>query len=1135
MLLRALVLLLALAGGVPNPGAFAATAQPTVDVVEYYHAGLDHYFMTGSAFEQAMLDNGAQTGWRRTGLSFLAFAPNAIQAGARPVCRYYGLPGAGINSHFYSAIPQECATLGTLRARDWMLESSNVFQVMLPDTVTGACLADAVPVYRLYNQRPDVNHRYTTEPSVREQMKAQRYVAEGYGPDGVAFCAQPKAATPPSGAPAQVEVTIDAVRVDAERFAFAAIIMAPNPIATYAWDLGDGTTSTAATITHRYATAGRYTVRLTATDDQGNRGTASTEVTVTLAPAPTPPVATIVATPTASDTFSFNSSVTTAAGASVTSHAWSFGDGASATGATATHKYAASGTYTVTLTVKDSNNLSATATASVDAVVATAPPPTPPPPPVLPPAGVLGDRVRTSLANTSYMYASNPLGESAPWRKYGGDWLDRNGVHNGPAPTISHVVTSANVTIDISGIDGDLLLQGLDGWDQPKIDGLDVEAFWTDRTSNRAIPPPTKSGNPGIVINTTRGRTLTLTANVHSIGATLRIDRVAGPVIDDRPTYVGPSNRPDLLDLDLTSEVALLAVLGSGYANQYAFNPEFKVDPQTGLKYLRFSSDVAFQKLIAWFINFPGRESAHARYLLYIEDDVADGMTELGMKLPGLTNHTGELISWRMEHGRVDPRNRGSYSFVDYLYNAESGSGYGLVRSMGGTVLRAGRWYSIEQRMVLNTPGVGDGYGEIWLNGHSVWKSSTVRWRDQPATKITQLHVNVYHGGMGLPSRPFHYRIAKIGLGSSYIGVPNELLAAAAPPVTTPNTSYPAWRAGMTKDRVAAIANTANMGGVTSQGNGTRQGYNTIDAWNGLAAGPTTWWAAANGGHDQGNGILWENKVYKIDLAAAAPRWTLVHPGSPWSQVTPNGHHYLDGLPVSRHTYYTAQFLPSKNRVMLFGAAAPYAIGFAPPAFQGGTIVDGFDVQSGKWDSVYTWATAPADLFHMAWGVARDPRSDEVYVTGNHRFAKWSPLANAWTRITPKNPDLTNTTAPSGEFKPTLIDVKRNRWVFYSGNEIRTIDLASHVFTRRGAVTGAITTGADDYSALVHDLDNDRYLTVQGTGLYAIHPDTLVSTLLATVPKSVNGTQNRLAYFPDLGGVAYLPSYSSDVLFMPTR
>jgi hypothetical protein len=339
----------------------------------------------------------------------------------------------------------------------------------------------------------------------------------------------------------------------------------------------------------------------------------------------------------------------------------------------------------------------------------------------------------------------------------------------------------------------------------------------------------------------------------------------------------------------------------------------------------------------------------------------------------------------------------------------------------------------------------------------------------------------------------------------------------------------------MVCDQVAPIGGTARMNGVTALGNGSGAGSNTIDAWNGLAAGPTTWWAAANGGHDQGNGILWENKVYKIDLSDDAPRWVLAHPGSPWSMVTPNADHYLDGLPVSRHTYYSAQFLESKNRVMLFGAAAPYAIGFPSPAFGGGPIVDGFDVTTGKWDPAYTWATAPKAVWGFASGVTKDPRTDEVYMSANFKFAKWSPTSNSWTSIAVKNPDGSATSPLGGEFHPTMIDVKRNRWVFHNKKQLRAIDLSTHVYTVLGTITGALTTDAEDYSAMVHDLDNDRYLTIQGTGLYAIDPDTLQSTLLAMVPKAMNGVHNRFAYFRKLGGVAYLPRFSSEILFMPTR
>ncbi|WP_346621723.1 PKD domain-containing protein [Blastococcus montanus] len=53
----------------------------------------------------------------------------------------------------------------------------------------------------------------------------------------------------------------------------------------WAWDFGDGTTGTGATVTHVYETAGTYTVRLTVTDDQGATGTAERTLTVSAPPA----------------------------------------------------------------------------------------------------------------------------------------------------------------------------------------------------------------------------------------------------------------------------------------------------------------------------------------------------------------------------------------------------------------------------------------------------------------------------------------------------------------------------------------------------------------------------------------------------------------------------------------------------------------------------------------------------------------------------------------------------------------------------------------------------------------------------------------------------------------------------------
>jgi hypothetical protein len=70
----------------------------------------------------------------------------------------------------------------------WLLEASEVFEMDLPDPITGACPAGGVPIYRVFNQRKDANHRYTTSIAIRDQMVARGGVAEGYGPNAVALC-----------------------------------------------------------------------------------------------------------------------------------------------------------------------------------------------------------------------------------------------------------------------------------------------------------------------------------------------------------------------------------------------------------------------------------------------------------------------------------------------------------------------------------------------------------------------------------------------------------------------------------------------------------------------------------------------------------------------------------------------------------------------------------------------------------------------------------------------------------------------------------------------------------------------------------------------------------------------------------
>lgn len=175
-------------------GATAVVPTLPVTSVEYYHAGLDHYFITDLQPDIDALETGRIAGWLRTGQTFKVFASQASGGpGVNPVCRFY-IPPAHGNSHFFSASPAECAAILQKSVTDpnysgYVQESPNAFYIGLPDTATGGCPGGSVPVYRLWNQRADSNHRYSSDPAVKALMITKSYVPEGYGPNATIMCA----------------------------------------------------------------------------------------------------------------------------------------------------------------------------------------------------------------------------------------------------------------------------------------------------------------------------------------------------------------------------------------------------------------------------------------------------------------------------------------------------------------------------------------------------------------------------------------------------------------------------------------------------------------------------------------------------------------------------------------------------------------------------------------------------------------------------------------------------------------------------------------------------------------------------------------------------------------------------------
>ncbi len=161
----------------------AAAVVEAARVVEFYHAGLDHYFITANPAEQAIVDSGAVGAWQRTGNAFPA-------GGSSQACRFYGSLSPGPNSHFFTADAAECADLKALQAmtpasqQRWNFEGNDF---LTTPAVGGGCPAGMLPVYRAYNngfaRGIDSNHRITNNQSDYLQT-----VSSGWTGEGIVMC-----------------------------------------------------------------------------------------------------------------------------------------------------------------------------------------------------------------------------------------------------------------------------------------------------------------------------------------------------------------------------------------------------------------------------------------------------------------------------------------------------------------------------------------------------------------------------------------------------------------------------------------------------------------------------------------------------------------------------------------------------------------------------------------------------------------------------------------------------------------------------------------------------------------------------------------------------------------------------------
>lgn len=144
-------------------------------------------------------------------------------------------------------------------------------------------------------------------------------------------------------------------------------------IVAYQWYFGDGNASTEENPVHRYDVSEPtvFTVQLTVTDNDGNTGTVSKEITVGDIDNEAPEAGFDFSpqNPRNGDTVYFNAAASTDSDGSIVEYYWDFGDGTVAYGKTVEHIFYVSSetTFTVVLTVTDDDG--ATSAVSVEVTV----------------------------------------------------------------------------------------------------------------------------------------------------------------------------------------------------------------------------------------------------------------------------------------------------------------------------------------------------------------------------------------------------------------------------------------------------------------------------------------------------------------------------------------------------------------------------------------------------------------------------------------------------------------------------------------------------------------------------------------------------------------------------------------------
>ena len=178
----------------------------------------------------------------------------------------------------------------------------------------------------------------------------------------------------------------------------------------------------------------------------------------------------------------------------------------------------------------------------------------------------------------------------------------------------------------------------------------------------------------------------------------------------------------------------------------------------------------------------------YLRYCVLLEKDVWSGMTDLGVKLAGLTGRAdGRGVNHvAIPFWHAQPDSQGRIRLTTYWWGEDllvSGYGGDYIQ---GKYLLPDTWHCLEQHLKVNsvnpdgTPNA-DAVLEAWFDDELVYsRKNFVIHRVSPNSgwplEINQVHGQIFHGGKQTPLTPIHYRVTGFALSHKRIGTPRRLL-----------------------------------------------------------------------------------------------------------------------------------------------------------------------------------------------------------------------------------------------------------------------------------------------------------------------------------------------------------------------